>query len=94
MGMAVSNPVARTGLQFLAYSCFALAASNIVVEANFNSKLNLAWIILGAVMTALIFQQGMVARIVLATLLAMMGFAILGVTAAGELYWANWRPAF
>ena len=94
MQMAVRNPLARIALQFLAYSCFALMASNLVVQINFNSKLNLVWILVGAVMITLVFKQGAVSRIVVATFLAMTGFVIFALTATGELYWANWGQTF
>ena len=90
MQMTVRNPLARIALQFLVYLSFALMASNLVVEANFNSKLNLVWILVSAAVITLVFKQGIASRIALATFLAMTGLVVLALTSTGELYWANW----
>jgi hypothetical protein len=92
--IAVDNPLGRTALQFLSYSCLALVASNLAVESNFNSKLNFVWMLVGAIMIVVVFKQGTVVRIAMATFLALTGFAVLALTATGELYWANWSPMF
>ena len=94
MQIAVGNPLARITLQFLAYSCVALVASNLIAQANFNSKLNIVWILVSAVMITLVFKQGVVSRIVMATFLALTGFVVLALTLTGELSWANWSQMF
>ena len=91
MQLTVHNHLARVALQFVAYACFVLVAGNLVVQAIFNSKLNVVWVLASAALVTLVVKQRIATRIVITTLLALMGFAILALTATGDLFWTNWR---